>query len=83
VSDIRTGKTEKCPGCEVTLYETQNEHTTMLLDAEGRYHHGPGGCANYPKDDRDDNVFINNVSYATLVETFSPLMDADDELVDY
>jgi hypothetical protein len=55
----------------------------MLLDAEGRYHHGPGGCANYPKDDRDDNVFINNVSYATLVETFSPLMDADDELVDY
>jgi hypothetical protein len=46
VSDIRTGKTEKCPGCGVTLYETQDEHTTSLLDAEGRYHHGPGGCAN-------------------------------------
>jgi hypothetical protein len=47
-NEVRTGVTEFCGGCGQTLYETEVKASgqRFLLDAEGTYHHGPGGCGN-------------------------------------
>lgn len=44
----RTGITERCRGCGATLFETvlvEETQQKALLDEDGRYHFGPGGCA--------------------------------------
>lgn len=85
----RTGKTETCPGCGTTLYEIEIIETgqTFLLDAQGTFHHGPGGCADGPvienamfKGMRKYKVGDVNVWTNPRID-FTPLIDALNEAI--